>query len=61
MLTGELLTTVLARYDVGMNTSASENARIEAVAQKAKRDIRAAATIAAKRAAYAGINWNWSA
>jgi hypothetical protein len=61
MLTGELLTTVLARYDVGMNTSAAENARIEAVAQKAKRDIRAAATIAAKRAAYAGINWNWSA
>ena len=61
MLTGELLTTVLARYDVGMNTSAADNARIEAVAQKAKRDIRAAATIAAKRAAYAGINWNWSA
>jgi len=61
MLTGEPLTAVLARYDVGMNTSASENARIEAVAQKAKRDIRAAATIATKRAAYAGINWNWTA
>lgn len=61
ILTGETLTAVLSRYDNGMNTSASENARIEAVAQKAKRDIRTAATIAAKRAAYAAVNWNWSA
>jgi hypothetical protein len=60
-LTGETLSAVLVRFDTGMNAAASENARIEAVAQKAKRDIRAAATIAAKRAAYAAINWNWSA
>jgi len=60
-LTGETLSAVLVRFDAGMNAAASENARIEAVAQKAKRDIRAAATIAAKRVAYAGINWNWSA
>lgn len=61
LLTGETVSAVLARFDVGMNSAASENARIEAVAQKAKRDVRAAATIAAKRAAYAAINWNWSA
>ena len=61
LLTGETLSVVLSRYDNGMNTSASENARIEAVAQKAKREIRAAATIASKRAVYAGINWTWSA
>ena len=60
-LTGETLSAVLVRFDTGMNAAASENARIEAVAQKAKRDIRAAATIAAKRAAYAAINWNSSA
>lgn len=61
VLTGETLSVVLARFDAGMNTSASENARIEAVAQKAKRDIKAATTVAAKRVAYAAINWNWSA
>jgi hypothetical protein len=60
-LTGETLSAVLARFEAGMNTSAVENARVEAVAQKAKRDIKAATTIAAKRAAYAAINWNWSA
>ncbi len=60
-LTGEALSAVLARFEVGMNASAAENARIEAVSQKAKRDIKAAPTAAAKRAAYAAINRNWSA
>lgn len=60
-LTGDTLSTVLARFEAGMNTSAIENARIEAVAQKAKRDIKAATTVTAKRAAYAAINWSWSA
>ncbi len=60
-LTGDALSAVLARFEAGMNTSAIENARIEAVAQKAKRDIKAATTVAAKRAAYAAINWAWSA
>ncbi len=44
-----------------MNASAMENARIEAITQKAKREIKAAATAATKRAVYAAINWNWSA
>lgn len=60
-LTGDTLSAVLARFETGMNVSAIENARIEAVAQKAKRDIKVATTAAAKRAAYAAINWNWSA
>lgn len=60
-VTGDTLAVVLARFETGMNTSAIENARIEAVAQKAKRDIKAATTAAAKCAAYAAINWNWSA
>ncbi len=60
-LTGDILSVVLARFEAGMNVSAIENARIEAVAQKAKRDIKAATTAAAKRVAYAAINWNWSA
>lgn len=61
VVTGDALAVVLARFEAGMNVSAIENARIEAVAQKAKRDIKAATTAAAKRAAYAAINWNWSA
>ncbi len=60
-LTGDTLSTVLGRFEAGMNVSAIENARIEAVAQKAKRDIKTATTAAGKRAAYAAINWNWSA
>ncbi len=60
-LTGDTLSAVLARFEAGMNVSAIENARIEAVAQKAKRDIKTATTAAGKRAAYAAINWNWSA
>ncbi|VXC81444.1 hypothetical protein SPHINGOT1_20140 [Sphingomonas sp. T1] len=60
-LTGETLSAVLTRFEAGMNASAVENARIEAVAQKAKRDIKAAMTAAGKRSAYASINWNWSA
>jgi hypothetical protein len=58
-LTGEPIAAVLARFETGMNASAAENARIEAVAQKAKRDIAAATTAAGKRAAYAAISWFW--
>lgn len=60
-LTGEPLSTVLTRFEAGMNASATENARIEAISQKAKRDIKAAPTAAAKRTVFAVINWNWSA
>ena len=60
-LTGETLSVVLSRFESGMNASAMENARIEAITQKAKREIKAAATAASKRAVYAAINWNWSA
>lgn len=58
VVTGDTLSTVLARFDAGMTASAAENARIEAVAQKAKRAVRAATTVAGKRAAYAAINWS---
>ena len=58
-LTGEPLSAVLGRFEGGMNASAAENARIEAVAQKAKRDITAAVSAAAKRAASLAINWAW--
>jgi len=57
-VTGEPLTAVLARFETGMTVAAAENARIEAVAMKAKRDIRAATTAAQKRAVYAAIIWN---
>jgi hypothetical protein len=57
VVTGETLSAVLARFETGMTVAAAENARIEAVAMKAKRDIRAATTAAQKRAAYAAIAW----
>lgn len=55
--TGDTLAVVIARFEAGMATSRSRIAHVEAVATKAKRAIRAAATVAAKRAAYAAIDW----
>lgn len=56
-LSGEALSVVLARYDTAMTTSSAKIAAIEAQAQKAKRDIRAATTLAAKQAA-AKVQWS---
>lgn len=56
-LTGETLSTVLARYEAGLNTSAAKVASIEAQAMKAKRAVRAATTLPAKVAA-ANIQWS---
>lgn len=55
--TGDTLATVITRFEGGMATSRSRIAAVEAVATKAKRAIRAAATIAAKQAAYSAILW----
>ncbi len=60
MLTGELLSVVLLRFQAGMAISANEVDRIEAIAQVGKRAIKAATTAADKRAAFAAINWNWA-
>jgi hypothetical protein len=56
-LTGEAVTVVLARFDSGIAGSRAEVARLEAVAQKAKRAIKAATTAAAKRAAFDAVKW----
>ena len=55
--TGDALATVIARFESGMETSRSRIAAVEATATKAKRAIRAAATSAAKQAAYSAILW----
>lgn len=55
--TGDTLAAVIARFEAGMASSRAKIASIEAVATKAKRAIRAAGTAAAKRSAYAGIEW----
>jgi len=55
--TGEPISTVLTRYETALNVSAATIAAIEAKAQKAKRAVRAATTIAAKRAA-ANVTWS---
>lgn len=55
--TGEALAAVVARFEAGFANMATV-ARIEAVAQAGKRAVRGAATVAAKRAAFAAINWN---
>ncbi len=51
----------IARFAAGSDAANVEAARIEAIEQTGVAAIRAATTIAAKRAAYAAINWNWSA
>ena len=56
-LTGETLSSVLARYEAALNTSAAKVAALEATAQKAKRAVRAATTPVAKRAA-ANVTWS---
>lgn len=55
--TGDTLAVVIARFEAGMATSRGRIAAVEAVATKAKRAIRAAATAAAKQAAFAAIDW----
>jgi hypothetical protein len=51
----------IARFAAGSDAANAEAARIEAIEQAGVAAIKAATTIAAKRAAYAAINWNWSA
>ncbi len=51
----------IARFAAGSDSANVEAARIEAIEQAAVTAIKAATTIAGKRAAYAAINWNWSA
>jgi hypothetical protein len=55
-LTGDALSVVLGRYEAAMNTSALKVAALEAIAIKAKRDVRAATSSAAKLAA-AKVTW----
>lgn len=49
----------IARFEAGMNNEVSV-ANLKATESAACDAIRGATTIAAARAAYAGINWNWS-
>lgn len=51
----------IARFASGSDTANAEAARIEAIEQAGVSAIKAATTIVAKRAAYAAVNWNWSA
>ncbi|TCQ04117.1 hypothetical protein [Sphingomonas sp. PP-CC-3A-396] len=51
----------IARFAAGSDAANAEAARIEAIEQAGVTAIKAATTIAAKRAAYTAINWNWSA
>lgn len=51
----------IARFAVGSDAANAEVARIEAIEQSAVSLIKSATTTTAKRAAYAAINWNWSA
>lgn len=55
-LTGESLAVVIARFETGALASRSELARIEALAQRAKRSVRSATTAAAKEQA-ANVSW----
>ncbi|WP_332797144.1 hypothetical protein [Sphingomonas sp. LB3N6] len=57
LATGDTLAVVLARFEAGLTASSAKIATIEAQAQKAKRAVRAAPTIAAKQAA-AQVNWS---
>lgn len=56
--TGDSLATVISRFEAGMALSRTKIAKIEAIATKAKRAIRAASTTSAKQAAYAAVTWN---
>lgn len=56
--TGDSLATVIAHFEAGMGASRTKIAQVEAAAVAGKRAIRAAATVSAKQAAFAAINWN---
>lgn len=58
-LTGEAMATVLARYRDASTAADSEVLRISALEQSATRRIKTAGTAAAKRAAFAAIDWSW--
>jgi len=49
----------IARFAAGSDAANAEAARIEAIEQAGVAAIKAATTIAAKRTAYAAINWDW--
>lgn len=49
----------IARFTAGADASNLEAARIEAIEQKGVAAVRVATTAAAKRAAFAAINWTW--
>ena len=57
-ITGDTAATVVARFQAAADGSTTQIARLEAIAQKGVTAIRAANTAAAKRAAYAAVNWN---
>jgi hypothetical protein len=50
----------IERFNAGALFSDKEVARIEAIEELGCERIRAATTAAAKRAAFAAINWNWA-
>ncbi len=56
--TGESLATVISSFEAGMASSRTKIAKVEAIATKAKRAIRAASTASAKQAAYEAVTWN---
>lgn len=58
-LTGESLSSILARYRAAAAASDAEGYRLSAIEADAVAKIKAASTAAAKRAAYAAINWTW--
>ena len=52
---------IIAEFEGAIETNEDRVANWEAVELEAIRAIKAATTAAAKRAAYAAINWNWTA
>jgi len=55
--TKDTLAVVIARFEAGATASRTPAAKYAAIAQVGKRAIRTASTAAAKRAAFAAINW----
>lgn len=58
-LRGESIAAVLTRYRAAVAAADSEVARLAAIEQAGVARIKSAPTGAAKRAAFAGINWSW--
>ena len=56
-LSGDSLATVMTRFEIGINNSIGELARVEALAQRTKRAIRTATTVSGKKAA-AQVIWS---